>query len=456
MALSSKPASIFLLFFRLFALLLTPSALSAAETRRDLRLGFESLIHHDPVRPLLFPILSLEGRVRRLNADEVLDADLKFRISPTHPGAFALTSRNIYWGDPDDHPETPLRFTFGRRQMDWSALDALWNLGEYEPLDQWDRLRPSSQGLTGVFAFTETRAFHFRFFITGIFLPEASPNVVLENGQFMAEHPQAITSAPQTINLLNRPTPLGYRIETPPLSKILLRPGFAVSMETKPQPAFHSKFAYAYLPLNHFPIALEAELSIPLDQVAVTLKPRLLHHHLYSGDVSIRRGPGSFGLAALVDEPVPDSIRSVETAARLTTSTSVSPWLSWDLGPTRLSASHLWTFGGIDPDQGPYASPGASLFSSRILYRNATRIALRWRPRESEEKELRLQALHEWTVRGDWISGELLLPLKPAWRITLGGDIVSSWRDSAPGGGAEFLADMRPLGRVRIGVQHVF
>jgi len=192
---------------------------------------------------------------------------------------------------------------------------AIWSLGIFEPLDQWDRLRPSSQGLTGVFGLTETRSFLVRFFITGLYLPEASPNVVLRGGRFAAEHPQATTSAPQTLSLLNRPTPMSYRILAPSLSKVLFRPGLAFSFENRAESIFHSKFSYAYLPLNHFPLALRAGLSIPLDQISVNLRPRLLQHHLYSSEISLRSGGVELRCAALIDDPVPDPIPVDETAA---------------------------------------------------------------------------------------------------------------------------------------------
>jgi hypothetical protein len=428
----------------------------AFEPSRGLILGFDTWIHQESVRPQVFPVFHAEGRLQTRSEEELLDADLRIRISPIHPDALAVSSKNLYWGDREDPPRIPLRFSFGRRQLDWSALDSFWNLGIFEPLDQWDRLRPSNQGLTGIFAFTETRTLHLRFFVTGLFLPETSPNVVIRNGRFVPEHPQAIASAPETLNLLNRPTPLGYRIEAPAFSKVVLRPGFAFSMETRPDRDFHSKLAYAYLPLNHFPVALQAELSIPLDQVEVTLRPRLLHHHIYSADASIRIGAARLGISALVDEPAPENFGADETTAPLTTSTYLSPWIHWVQGRFRWSASHLLSYGGLDPDQGPFATPGSSLFSSRILYRNASTLAFRWLPENMAIRELRLQVLHEWSIRGDWISADLSLPIDRQWAITFGGDLLSSWRDSAPGGGAEFLADLRPLGRARIGVQCVF
>jgi hypothetical protein len=428
----------------------------ASDSSRELSMGLDTWVHGGNVRPAVFPVLHADGSLQTRTTDDVLEADLKVRISPVHPDAFSVSSRNLYWGDAEDSPRVPLRFTFGRRQLDWSGLDSLWNLGIFEPLDQWDRLRPSPQGLTGIFAYTETRTLQLRFFVTGLFIPETAPNIVLRNGRFAPEHPHAITTAPETLNLLNRPTPLGYRIESPAFSKILFRPGFAVSMETRPDRDFHSKLAYAYLPLNHFPVALQAELSIPLDQVQVTLRPRLLHHHLYSADASIRAGAALLGLSALVDEPAPEQPGTDETAAPLTTSTWLAPWIRWAHGSLHWSASHLLSYGGIDPDRGPFATPGASLFSSRILYRNATVLALRWMPEGSAIRELRLQALHEWSIRGDWFSADLGLPIGHRWIVTLGGDLLSSWRDSAPGGGAEFLADLRPLGRARIGVQCVF
>jgi hypothetical protein len=429
--------------------------------------GFENQIHHTPVEPLYFPILSLGLRFQSAEGEDPSSREseskgnLLFRISPTHPQAFAITSKNLYWGDRDQNRNTPLRFTFGRRLIGWSKLDTLWSLGQIEPLDQWDRLRPSLQGLTGVFAYTETEKFNFRLFISGIFLPETTPNVVLENQQFVRAHPQAITSAPQTFTLLDQSLRANYYLNLPSISSILFRPGFSFSMETKREIPISAKFVYGYLPLNYFPIALQGYTNISINEVVVNLRPRLLHHHVYNGELSYRVSDHlSFGGVAMVDQPESETIPSGEVATPLSVSTSWSPWIEYRGSSFEATLSQLWVFGGLEADVGPpeLRSDTSSRFSSRLLYRNATLFQIKKHllPENPHDPILFFKYIHEYSIKGDWFAIDLHYSLRPSLVLFAGGDILSSYRDVSPDRGAEFLADMRPLGRARLGVTYAF
>ncbi len=393
------------------------------------------------------------------SSDTEYRGDLLFRISPADLRAFAITSKNLFWGDRDRNSSTPLRFTFGRRLIGWSKLDTLWSLGMIEPLDQWDRLRPTLQGLTGVFAYTETEKFNFRLFLSGIFLPEITPNVVLENQQFVRAHPQAITSAPQTFTLLDQSLRANYYLNIPSLSSILFRPAFSFSMETKRELPISAKFVYGYMPLNYFPIALQGYTNISLNEVEVILRPRLLHHHVYNGELSYRFDDHlSAGGVAFVDQPERETIPEGEVATPLLVSTSWSPWVEYKAASFTATLSHLWVFGGLGADVGPPAlrSDEASRFSSRMLYRNATlfQIKKHLMPGTPADPVLFFKYIHEYSIKGDWFAMDLHASIRNDLRVFAGGDILSSYRDVSPDRGAEFLADMRPLGRVRLGVTY--
>jgi hypothetical protein len=429
------------------------------------QIGIENQLYDTNVTPQDFPWISGTARINSKDDDlgnisssenEYL-GDLGFRISPTHYRAFDVHSRNLYWGEPDQSFDSPLRFTFGRRLIGWSKVDELWSLGQVEPIDAWDRLRPFSQGLTGVFGYTETQKFNFRIFLSGIFLPETNPNVVIENNQFVNEHPQSISSVPQTYPVLNRPTPLGYQLDIPSIAKIIFRPSFAFSMETKREIPFLGKFMYGYLPLNYFPIALEASYGINIQTVVVNLKPRLLQHHIYNGELAYRLNDSiQFGTVALVDQPVADVIPANYTTTPLTSSVSWSPWIRYEIAQSQLQIAHLWVFGGLDPDVGPNSDPNSSIFSSRILYRNATQVALKTRLGKSATHPtlLDFKYIHEYSIKGDWIAADIHYSMKTGVTLLVGGDIISSYRDVSPDRGAEFLADVRPLGRFRLGVTY--
>jgi hypothetical protein len=444
-------------FFLLLILLLFLSQGNswALASSLGLDFGFETQAYQPGTVPETFPVASAGLHFGDKKSEGM--GDLKVRISPNHPKAFAITSKNLYWGQIESNSPGSIHFSVGRRLVGWAKADSLWNLGQFENLDQWDRLRPSMQGLTGVFAHVNTRYLEFRMFASGLFVPEITPNVILENQAFAQEHPQAIASAPKTLNLLNQPTPLGYNLVLPPINTLILRPSFAISAETRSRSGLGAKISYGYLPLNYFPIALQAQYSVNLNQVAVDLQPRLVQHHLYNGELSYRSGPHfALGVAGLIDQPVQDEIPSDYTTTPLTLSSTWTPWIEFRNDALSLTLTQIWVLGGIEPDVGPFASQSGSLFSSRMLYRNATQVGLNYHlfPGNLHDPQIQFKYIHEFSINGDWISGDFNYSFSPSFGAVVGGDILSSYLDVSPDRGAEFLADMRPLGRIRLGVTY--
>ncbi|MBS1960113.1 MAG: hypothetical protein JST80_11615 [Bdellovibrionales bacterium] len=434
-------------------------------------IGAEADLSRDTVTPSTFPIVSLGYKAdskTRYNTGRATEynIDMRFRISPNHPKAYALTGPNLYFGESDDSANTGLRFTFGRRLIGWSKIDDLWDIGEFEPLDSWDRLRSTPNGLTGIFAYADTDNEEIRLFASYLFLPEMTPNIVIDNNRFSSEHPQAVASAPQTYTLLNRPTPLGYNLAIPSIDKIIFRPSFAVSAgnkevnrSTHEKNRFRYKLTYGYLPYNYFPIALQATLAIPLDQIVVSLQPRLLSHHLMGAETSFKFAESAtFGFAALGSLPVQDTIPADYTTTTLTNSVTLSPWLELKFSRANLVFSQIITRGGLDADVGPYADPNSSIFSSRLLYRNASEMKARYLLSSTSAKSDYIEAkyLHEYSINADWISADLVVYLEKNFSFLVGGDLINADKTVDDDRGAEFLADVRAIDRVRMGVQYVF
>jgi hypothetical protein len=406
------------------------------------QVGVETHVSRDVVKPNLFPIAkaAIDG------SSAHTEYDLQFRISPNHPQANALTSQNFYYRIQEK--DSPFQVSIGRKFIVWNEADEIWNTGIINPTDSWDRLRPSSQGLTGLFISTESESARFDFFGSYLMIPEAMPNVVIENHQFRFDHPQSVSSGPQTFELLNRDTPMGYNLKLPSLSSLLLRPSILASLESKKSLApVRIRVAAGYLPLNYFPVALQASLAIPLDQIVVDLRPRALSHLVFSGDVSWAiNDESTLGISAIRDEiKTESSLPDDYTTARLGATNYFSPWFKY--GPVRLA--QLWSFGGIGADIGPYASSNQNLFSSRILYRNATQLAIRW-------QELSARLTHEYSIQANWIALDWNKQWSQSWSTVIGGDVVSAEQLTAADRGAEFLADLRAIDRIRLGVTYAF
>jgi hypothetical protein len=64
--------------------------------------------------------------------------------------------------------------------------------------------------------------------------------------------------------------------------------------------------------------------------------------------------------------------------------------------------------------------------------------------------------VREWAVSGDWIAADCWWRLTKAWQFFVGGDLINAERERADNRGAEFLADVRAIDRVRMGVSYVF
>lgn len=451
--------------FQVLGVFLCGMPLSTLAFSPEYSIDFENDLYRTTVKPSEFPILGAGIQFSSENDESLAETeyeyrgDFKIRMSPTHPKAFTFSSRNLYWGEKDQSYESPLRFTYGRRLIGWTKLDEMWGLGAFEPLNSWDRLRSFSQGLTGIFAYTETQVLNFRFFLSYLSIPESTPNVVIEKNHFLTEHPQATSSAPQTIDLFgtNKPTPIGYELDIPNISKVIFRPSIVFMVETKREIPLQFKFVYGYLPLNYLPVALDGSYSLNSSTVPARLSPRLLSHNLYNLEASYRFNDHlSAGAVNLLDQPNSENIPSNLITTPLTTSNTLSPWIQYELNRFKLTISQIWTTGGLDADTN--TTPGPSIFSSRMLYRNATSGSLQSELGNTNPHHpiLQLKYVHEYSINGDWIAADFYYSLKPNLTLFVGGDLIGATRRASPDRGAEFLADLRTNDRVRFGANYVF
>lgn len=431
------------------------SLASAQEsTANAIKFGLQLDTSRNIIQSHLFSYGYFQGNYEKHWKNTELKADWDLRMGIPHYEANGVGSKNLYYGDQDSSKESPLRLSIGRRHLIWSEVDELWQLGQIQPLYAWDRLRPYSQGLTGVFGFTETQSFNFRFFASYLTLPEVNPNIIIKNGKFDNQHPQSISTAPQSIAALNVTTPLYYQLNLPSYPKILFRPSLAFLVETKPELPWVGRFSYGYLPLTYFPPALDGSLVI--SEVQANIVPRLMHHHVYSTDLGYQIGPWEAGAGAIVDQALKDHLDSQYNYSQIGTSTTLSPWLKYKGTHLKWNLAYLKTLKGLNGDVGSFTTPGQNLFSSHMFYREALMTSLQWEEPTHEALLITGKYLHELTVNGHWLMLDLTYTVSSHLTLLVGGDLIAATLSSAPDGGAEFLSDLRSNDRIRIGVTYAF
>lgn len=449
-------------FITISAILLasfTSSLLSRAQAESQngtrFSVGLEGQLSRKVVTPSLFSFVIFEGNSNYRWEDSEFKADWDLRVGAPNYEANGIGFKNLYYGDIDQAQYTPLRISVGRKWLNWSEVDELWQLGQIQPLYAWDRLRPYSQGLTGIFAYTETQKFNFRFFVSYLTLPEVNPNIVIKNGQFQSKHPQSISTAPQSIAPLNVPTPLNYSLLLPGYSKILLRPSIAFQVESKPEFPLFGRFSYGYLPLTYFPPALDGGLVI--SEVKANISPRLMHHHVYAADLGYRfNEEWELGLGTLVDQTTNDNLASNFNYSKLGTSITTSPWLKFKSSNLKWRLAYLKSVGGLDGDVGSFAVPGQSLFSSHTYFREALMTSLDWLEPAHQEVSIIAKYMYEFSVIGHWLMLDFQWNATSHLTFIAGGDLISSEKFRSDQGGAEFLSDLRANDRIRLGVKYAF
>ncbi len=427
-------------------------------------LGYEAQGYRPGIVPEVFHILSVGGNYQHSTRDSEFKFDADFSFSAQDLRVWAFRSENSYWSlkpkKPSKKGEAPgFGLSIGRKNMVWNELDTEWNLSLVQPIDQWDRFRPAQQGLMGLFLDYDTGPLVLHGFFSYFVYPENIPNVVIENGAFLPLHPQAISSVPETVNLLNQTMPLYYEIEFPSISEFLFRPSAMLGVETKPKDEILFRALYGYKPLNYMNFGLRGYYSMSENRVRIFIRPRLQSNQIIAGDLGYRflKEGFSFGISGLAQIHEPDEISPDYTYAPVTNSYLISPWVKWKARGFDGSVSALVWTGGLEPDVGPYAIEGASVLSSHVFYRKASQVKTGFAPLVLPEgSRVQLRWIHEFDLAADWIGGDLFIPVKTSlgnMKFTIGGDFIHAGADMSPNLGGELLVDLRPLDHVRIGVQ---
>jgi hypothetical protein len=176
----------------------------------------------------------------------------------------------------------------GRKKERWSGLDSDWSLGLVEPFNKFDALRPTEQGLTGIFAEGSFGPVSLMAFGSPIFIPEQGSPYQLSNGKFSTSSPW-FTNPPDQLILLGQTRNALYSIDMPETSSIINHQsyGFRARVADQSGEGFFAQASFLRKPMNAINLSFTGQLSIVEGDSYgdITIYPEVVYHTITAADV---------------------------------------------------------------------------------------------------------------------------------------------------------------------------
>lgn len=106
-----------------------------------------------------------------------------------------------------------LKVYVGRYIKEWSWADAYWEFGDWNPLNLWEPLYPSENGLIGAFLDVTGKYWLFEFYVGGIHLPHVGPELQVNQPDGKAKSSSRWAEIPpQAVNLAGLKLDIDYLV----------------------------------------------------------------------------------------------------------------------------------------------------------------------------------------------------------------------------------------------------
>ncbi len=117
--------------------------------------------------------------------------------------------------------ERSLEFSFGRKKHEWSRVDALWNLGLWEPAMTYDGLRPEPLGLIGYFFEAKALGLDLTLMWSPLYVPSLGPDIKEDSDGSLKTSSRWYRTPMQQVELFGNMNKVRYNLDIPPQSKML-------------------------------------------------------------------------------------------------------------------------------------------------------------------------------------------------------------------------------------------
>jgi hypothetical protein len=176
--------------------------------------------------------------------------------------------------------------SLGRRYVEWSKVDKAWDMMSlWSPRWTWDQLHPETIGMTGIFYNFDKDRFHFTFFGSPIAIPERGTATREENGNIVSSNP-FWNPLPTEMTVLGTPTQLHYKLLTPAMQDILLRPNLAAKGLYEFENGMWVSASAGVLPVHIIQMAAEPYLdSSTTGDLNVNIRPQFPLRNIYTAEL---------------------------------------------------------------------------------------------------------------------------------------------------------------------------
>lgn len=256
----------------------------------------------------------------------------------------------------------------GRKTMDWSSTDKLWNFGVYQPQFRWNQLNPQNQGLTGLFWSKNDSSYGLTLFATPIYLPDQGPSYEIKDGQFQSSNP-FFQAPPQNIRFQGQILPIDYEITKPETSDVVFQSQMGAQLRFGEEKGYFARISGMFKPSNQ--LALGYKGVLVTTRVRVDVLPKTYYENVYSADFGIKDNWGFAQFGALYSKPQNPEFDPAYNAPQFEPSLSFGPQFLYRYKPFEFFAAYVDTSGGQVTDVGPDASPDRASLSERFLYKQA-------------------------------------------------------------------------------------
>ncbi len=353
--------------------------------------------------------------------------------------------------------------TAGRKKERWSGLDSDWSLGLVQPFNKFDALRPTEQGLAGVFAESNVGPVSLMAFGSPVFIPEQTAPYNLSNGRFSTSSPW-FSQPPDRLNILGQVRNANYTIQMPETSSIVNNAsyGFRVRAAAQDGEGAFIQGSFLRAPMNSINLGFTGQLSIVEGDSYgdVNIIPEVVYHTITAGDVGYAGKNFAVGVSLLNEKPEQPAVPEGFTTSHYSDMTMISPsaevrFLPSKVWGPKVRLAYLETTGGEVTPVGEYTQNG-NMFGPRMLFRHAVSAAVETTLHRDERWSLGASArwVEELDELGSVLMSDLRVGFGDSWRVALQADFLGSRQSTS--NTDTFIARFRANDRAAVRLTYLF